>query len=285
MRSRLVYAVALLLVLCGCVEQHRTIKSNALEYLYPKGTGDYPPADVLLTVPVRVGIAFAPPKGGWQDVFTEDQKQALLDKIVAAFEHRETIQSVQAIPSIYLTSGGGFADLDRVTSAFGIDLMALVSYDQVQFSDTGKSSLAYWTLIGAYFVEGEKSETRTMLDAAVFDIRSRAMLFNASGRSASRGRATPLEVERELRSRSGQGFESATVDLIANLETALDAFQEQAKTGTVRGPGTPAIAVVDEAGQPVAAGGSGGGAVGLGELVAATLLVLSGLCRWRRKSA
>jgi rhombotail lipoprotein len=268
----------------ACVPMQRQLESNALEYLYPSGAPAAPSAEVKIALPARVGIAFAPAPVGRQETFTEGQKQALSTKIADAFEGRPSIGSVQAIPSTYLKAGGGFADLDRVAAAFGIDLIVLVSYDQVQFSDPGKASIAYWTIVGAYFVKGEKNETSTMLDAAVFDIASRTMLFNASGRSGVSGRATPIAADRALRERSATGFEGATADLITNLDTALDAFQEQAKSGTIRGPGTPAVAFVDERGQPaVSGGGSGGGAAGLGEIAAAAVLAAAALAASRAR--
>ena len=283
MRLRLpACTVALLLALSGCVSSQRQIRSNALEYLYPKGVDATPASDITLKVPVRVGIAFAPPSSTWQVTFTEEQKQALLAKVAGAFRDRPPIGSVQEIPSIYLKSGGGFADLDRVAAAFGVDLMAILSYDQVQFSDTTASSIAYWTIVGAYFVKGEKNETRTMLDAAVFDIPSRAMLFTASGRSGVHGSATPLGSERALRSRSEEGFLQATDDLIAHLTTSIDAFRAQAKTGTVHGPGTPAVTIVD---QRVASGGggSGGGVAGAGDAAALLLLAVAAVLGWRAR--
>jgi rhombotail lipoprotein len=270
-----VCVVALSVALAGCTSGHRQIKSNALEYLYPKGAEAMPAADVTLRIPARVGVAFAPPASTWQETFTEEQKQVLLGKVAAAFRDRPPIGSVQEIPSIYLKAGGGFEDLDRVAAAYGIDLIALVSYDQVQFSDTSAASLAYLTIIGAYVVKGEKNETRTMLDAAVFDIPSRAMLFTASGRSGVRGSATPLGSERSLRGRGEEGFLQATDDLIANLMTSLDAFRTQAASGTIHGPGTPAVTIVDEhAGN--GGGGSGGGTAGLWDFTALALLVAAG---------
>lgn len=279
-RTHQALGIVTVLALSGCVSTHQKIKSNALEYLYPHGAAASPASDVTLKVPVRVGIAFAPTTAGWQDTFTEDQRRLLLQRIADAFRDRPSIASVQTIPSTYLNDAGGFEDLDRVAAGFGIDLVTLVSYDQVQFTDTGKASIAYLTLVGAYFVKGEKNETRTLLDAAVFDIPSRAMLFNASGRSGSKSSSTPTEVARELRDRSAQGFSEATDDLITNLGTALDAFRDQAKSGTVRGPGTPAVTIESE---PVNVDGSGGGAVGLGDAAAVLLLAGAALLGWRAR--
>jgi rhombotail lipoprotein len=280
-------ALSLYLVLVSaCVVQHRQLKSNALEFLYPEQTEAVPPRDVALKLPVRVGVGFAPAQGTQRAGFTETQKQALLERIAEAFRDREGIASVEAIPSTFLSPKGGFDNVDRLVPALGIDLIALVSYDQFQFSESGRSSWAYWTLVGAYLVKGEKNETRTMMNTVVYDIPSRVMLFNASGQSSVKGKSLPVQIEKALRERSEQGFEEATDDLIASLSTAIDAFQAQAATGSVRGPGTPAIEMVDSSGQPVQRSGSGGaGSLPLAAVFAALALVtLATLARRRRES-
>lgn len=283
MKIRPIVCALLLFGGAACATVPARVRSNALEFLYPKGAEAAPPGDVTLTIPVRVGVAFAPPAASWSDRFTTNQKQALTQRVVGAFAGKAGIAGVEAIPPGFLTPSGGFDDLDRLRSAFGIDLIALISYDQMQFSETGVSSWAYWTIVGLYTVKGEKNETRTFMDAVVYDIRSRALLFNASGQSSIGGKATPVDSARVLRETSEQGFEAATDDLIANLDTALQAFQAQAATGSVRGPGTPAIAMVDESGQIVGGSGSGGGAAfGMVDLIAAALLLAAGAAvrRW-----
>ncbi|MEE9218723.1 MAG: rhombotarget lipoprotein [Acidobacteriota bacterium] len=263
----------------------KRLKTNALEFLYPNGTEAIAPTGVRLNLPVRVGLAFAPASYDRQDIFAETQKQFLLSRIAAAFEDNEAINSVEVIPSGYLSPRGSFDNLDRLSVAFGIDLMALVSYDQIQFSETGRSSWAYWTLVGVYFVKDEKNDTRTLLDAVIYDISSRAMLFHATGQSSSTGKSTPIDVSKDLRERSEAGFEQATDDLIANLGTALDAFEKEASTGLVRGPGTPTIAIYDSSGQQIEArkGGNGAGAFGIPELLGVGLLISLGLLSRRRK--
>jgi rhombotail lipoprotein len=275
----LLSAVCLTLLGTGCASVHREIRSNALDFLYPKGVEARPPTDVTLTIPVRVGIAFPPVRqSSWEDTFTEDRKQVLLERIAAAFRGRPEIADVQVIPSVYLQPEGGFANLDRIAASFGIDLVALVSYDQHQFSNSGTSSILYWTLIGAYVVKGEKNEIRTQLGAAVFDIESRMMLFTAGGQSSVGGRSTPIKIETTLRGLSDEGFRAATDDLIVNLDAALDLFKDQAQAGTVRGAGTPAVAVVDATtGAPISEGGDSGGAVAGIELLALVLLLA---CAW-----
>jgi len=223
---------------------------------------------VSLNIPLRVGVAFAPGRTGMEDPFTEVQKQALLSRIQEAFESKDFVQSIDVIPSHYLSPGGSFANLDRLATAFGIDLIGLVSYDQRQFAETTGKSWTYLTVLGAYMVKGEKNETRTVMDAVIYDIPSRTLLFRAAGSNTSKGASTPMAVNRRLREASEGGFDDATDELIANLDTALVAFREQAKSGSVRGPGTPAIELVSESG-----GGGGAGALGLTGLLAAIALL------------
>jgi rhombotail lipoprotein len=250
------------------------MRSSALDFLYPNGTTAVASGDVRLTVPVRVGVAFAPAK---YTAIGENQKQELLERVAGSFRGRKTIGSVQVIPDAYLRPGGGFANVDQLKPAFGIDILALVSYDQLQLSETTRASWAYWTVIGAYIVKGEKNETRTVLEAVVYDIPSRAMLFHAGGTDESSGRATPVDTGRKLRQASEAGFDRATNELIGNLDAALKEFGKQAASGHVRGPGTPAIALVDESGQPVRAGA---GALGLLEALLAAFVLLTAV--WRR---
>lgn len=283
-RVRIVPLLALALVALACVPQQRQIRSSALDFLYPTGHEAGAEEDVTLRLPVRVGVAFAPARVAGLDSFTETQRQQLLDRVAAAFRGRDGIASVEAIPSSFLEPGGGFDNLDRVAAALGVDVVALISYDQFQFSESGRSSWAYWTLIGAYIVEGEKNETRTVLDAVVYDIASRAMLFHASGSDASTDRSTPVDAAKVLRRRSEESFSLATDDLIERLDDALAAFEEQAATGTVRGAGTPAIAMLDEQGRPIGSGGEGG-AGSLGAFAAALLAALAALGLATRRNA
>lgn len=277
--------VILLLVpialLTACASTSRQFRSSAIEYLYPSGKEAEPSRDITLRLPARVAIAFVPVAWGSSehDVLTESLKQEILEQIAAGFRGRDTIGDIRVIPSTYVKPGGGYEDLDRIAAAFGVDLAVLISYNHAQFSDSGPASLAYWTIIGAYVVKGEKQETRTVIDAAVIDIASRALLFSATGEGRGSGSATLASMQRELREQSEKAFRSAADDLVAKLDIALTEFQAQAKTGTVRGPGTPAIGITSTA----SPGAAGGGAAGAGELLLAALVAGAGLAARRRR--
>jgi rhombotail lipoprotein len=270
----------LLIAAAGCggtLPPSRRVNS-ALDFLYPEGATAEPASQVVLRLPVRVGLAFAPNQVSQADPITEEQKHRLLDRVAAAFEEHEAIGHLEVVPTTYLQPGGGFANLEQIRGSLGLDLMVLLSYDQSQFTESTRASWTYLTVIGPLLIEGEKNDTRTVMDAVVYDIRSRALLFRAAGESTVKGHSSPLNVARKRRTFASEGFEKATGDLIASLNAALEQFEEQAKTGTVQGAGTPQIAMYDAKGEQITAT-SGGGALGMPELIIAALLGLSLLVR------
>jgi rhombotail lipoprotein len=136
----LITALAIGLIVMGsaaCAPRQTVVRTNTLQFLYPAGSAGTTPGAVSLRVPVRVGLAFAP--AGEATIghpISEEQRQQLLRKIADAFRQKEFISSIEAIPSTYLVPGGGFENLDRVKTAFGIDLITLVSFEQVRFTAT-----------------------------------------------------------------------------------------------------------------------------------------------------
>lgn len=248
------WLVMLLCVGCGTLEVRKS--SSAVDYLFPEGAPASAPRDVTLRLPVRVGIAFAP--GGESSrhdalsqfsdegtALSEVDRQRILKQVAEAVTQLDEVETAQTIPGQYLHEGGSFDELDQLAHTFGIDLIVLLSYDQLQFSHTNGWSLTYMTLVGAWFVEGEDNQTQTFVEAMVYDIPSRTLLFRASGSSQLGGSATPLDTLPELLRDATAGLAKSTEDLLANLGDALTAFEKQISSGTVRGPGTAAIEVME----------------------------------------
>ena len=292
MRHRIALLLGSLLVLvqaAGCVgsmpPSHRV--NSALDFLYPQGaTAARPASEVVLKLPLRVGLAFAPNRDHQPDPITEAQKQQLLSRVAAAFKENKAVSHLEVVPTTYLQPAGGFANLDQIRSSLGLDLMVLVSYDQSQFTEATRASWTYLTVVGPLLIEGEKNDTRTVMDAVVYDINSQALLFRAAGESTVKGRSSPLNVDRKRRVYAAEGFEQATRSLIENLHTALARFDEQARNGTVQGPGTPMIAMYSAKGERItASSGGGGGALGIPELILAALIGVSLLLRRRAAGA
>jgi len=269
----------------GCATGSYQRRASVVEYLYPRGTPAVPPTDVTLHLPLAVGIAFAPAKNNYgSDVFDERQRRDLLEKIAKAFRDRPQISRVDVLSGTDLTPGGSFENLDQIAAMQGIDVVVLLSYEQVQFEDMRRSSLTYWTIVGAYIVEGQENETSTVLDASVLDIRSRALLFRASGTSKVKRGSTAVDSSSEMRNASTEGFEVATKELIENLSSTLEAFREQARAGHVRGAGTPAITVTSAGTGDGGGGGSGAGATGALEALAAGVLALGAAAAQRKRA-
>lgn len=238
--SLLILAVSI--SLSGCAGQQSRTKSSVIDYLYPnKSEIVVQPSIPVLHIPIKVGIAFVPDQQSgtrgrnmWSGfmragALTEANKANLLKKAADHFSAYEFVSDIEIIPSAYLTPGGSFQNLEQIKTMYGIDVIALVSYDQVQFTDEDMLSLTYWTLVGAYIFSGEKNDTSTMIDIVVYDINSKKMLFRAPGTSNIKGTSTPINLSEQLRKDSLLSFENATEDAIKNLDVQLELFRDKIK--------------------------------------------------------
>lgn len=258
-----VFALLPLLFLSGCTHlwlgrADRHEAGSLVQFLYPKT--DAPiitPQIPTLHLPLRVGIAFVPAgthsrSRGLESNFSEAQKTMLLRTVADEFRKLNFIASIEIVPTTYLRSGGGFENLDQLKTIMGLDVVALIAYDQAQNSSETAWSLAYWTIVGAYIVPAQRNETHTLVEAAVYDIASRSLLFRAPGTSAIKDHATPLRSEAELRIDSATGFTAAAADMTKNLKVELDTFKIRAKENPEQ------IRVVDRPGYRLAGSWEGG---------------------------
>lgn len=265
--------------LAGCSRSwwgHRTearYTSSVVEYLYPGQQRAESPAVPRLALPLRVGVAFVPDgKTGPQGPrLSEKEKMDLMERVSGEFKKYSFVQSIELIPSAYLRPAGGFDNLGQIRTMYGTEVIALLSYDQVQHTDQGLLSLSYWTIVGAYIFKGEKNDTSTMIDAAVYDVTSRKMLFRAPGTSHVKGKATLVNLSEQLREDSSAGFRIAADDLAVNLEDQLARFQEKVKEAPQE------YQVVHKEGH------GGGGMASLGPAFCAAVLGLAGVCLSSRK--
>jgi len=240
--------VALLIVegAGGCATGETRHVTSAVDYLYPDKDPVVAPGIPVLNIPLRIGIAFVPgsgksevrsrrtsgeflPSQSGNLVLTEKQRMDLMQEVANYFKKYAFVKDIEIIPSAYLKPHGSFTNLDQIRTMYGVDVIALLSYDQVQFMDQGAISLTYWTIVGAYVIPGQRNDTHTMLDAVVFDIKSRKMLFRAPGTSHIQGNATPVNLSEQLRADSDKGFSAAAKEMITNLDEQLTLFKEKVK--------------------------------------------------------
>lgn len=266
----LLCALALLL-LGGCASMFapRSVHQagSVVDYLYPdaREAPALQPSVTRLRLPARVGIAFVP--GGAAGGPSDLERQQLLERVKAAFSQYDFIGNIEVIPSSYLRPRGGFDNLDQIARMFDVDVMVLVSYDQIRFNDVNRLAVLYWTVVGAYVIKGDRYDVQTLVDAAVFDVHSRKLLFRAPGTSQVKGTSTLAGYSQEIRGAQNDGYGQAVGQLIPNLQAQLAGFRERVKSD-------PGIQIERSAG----ANGNGHG--GAGDLGWPVALLLAGAAAW-----
>ena len=233
---------------CGHYTTQRT--SNVLAYLHP---GETQSAEVSkdiskislpnIPIPITLGIAFVPESrtitsGGDTKIepLTEKFKMEMMRELTAQLRQYSIFAGIEEIPSTYLKVGGSFANIDQIRAMTGVDVIGLVSYDQVQFTDRGLVSLLYWTGIGWYFVPGEKNDTNTMIDAALYHIPTRKPLLRATAQSGVYHYSTPMNQSQNLRDDSENGFKEALHMLAADFKKQLDLLKSTLGKGAAASP-------------------------------------------------
>lgn len=228
-----VVMICLLLTACaGYMGDHRRgVSSSLVDYLYPDG--EIPPrhdeATPHLTLPLTVGLAFVPAQEFAPFMIPEAQKTQLLEEVKKKFADLDFIKEIIVIPETYLRSSKGFEGVGQIARLYGLDVVALVSYDQVSVTSETTSSLLYWTIVGAYVIKGNENSATTFVDTAVFDVRSQKMLFRAPGVSETTNKSTLIGVSASERDAREEGFELAMADMSTNLAAELDRFKQKIK--------------------------------------------------------
>lgn len=226
--------IALFLTSCASYfgqEGRRGVSSSLVDYLYPDG--QVPPkhdeTTPQLRLPLTVGLAFVPSEKGTSFSLPEAKKTQLLEGVKQKFVGLEYVKEIIIVPETYMRSSKGFEGVGQVARLYGLDVVALVSYDQVAVTSETKSSVLYWTIVGAYFIKGNQNQATTFVDTAVFDVNSRKMLFRAPGVSDVQQSSSLVEVDQVNRGVREKGFELAVADMTNNLAVELDRFKEKIK--------------------------------------------------------
>ena len=174
------------------------------------------------------------------------QEQDLHQRVSALFESKPWTQSFKVIPSQYLAKEGGFDDLAKVARAFHVDVVALVSVEQIQFSQPRWYAWTYWTLVGAYMVKGDKNDTATLVDAAIYHVPSRTFLFRAGATGTVKGDSTWSQREDAFRQQSHESLRLAMEHLSVALDQGVAGFKQDLLKGTRHD-----VLLVDRDGNPL----------------------------------
>ena len=227
-------ALAASVALAGCASMDKGNKqrqvASVLSFLFPGDQAVIPVATqvAVIKVPFRIGVAFVPDTAKAEFRLSETERQQLAGRVRDAFVNYPFISTIEPVSSLYLEAGGGFANLERVAALLNLDVIALISYDQVQHADASGWSFLYWTGLGAYVIEGDRYEVLTAVECTVFDIRSRRLLMRASGTSTNKGKATMVAFGEKSREGRGQSFGEAMDQMIGSLHKEVQTFRETA---------------------------------------------------------
>lgn len=232
--SKLCLVIVIALSVSSCAtyfgpDSRRGVSSSLVDYLYPDGEvpPKYEETKPHLQLPLSVGLAFVPSKNHAYFTLPEAKKNLLLEEVKQKFVNLDYVREITVIPETYMRSSSGFKGMGQIARLYNLDVIALVSYDQVVVTSETKSALSYWTLVGAYLIEGNQNQATTFVDTAVFDVNSRKILFRAPGVSDIKQSSTLMEVGQANREVMDQGFTLAMTDMSNNLVKELMRFEER----------------------------------------------------------
>lgn len=218
--------------------QKQTHSSSLAKFLYPNKQIKVDTVNQIpqLTLPVKIGLAFLPSRNWRGNTLDSSNQYRLLSKVKSRFSQHRYIDEIKIIPSTYLRhhnskGGSGFDTLNQVARLHDVDVIALVSFDQLTQTLHNNASLLYWTIVGMYVIPGNENTIQTFVDTAVFDVRSQKMLMRAPGISKLRKRSTAIGVDHVMQNKSYAGFNLAFDDMMTNLDTELLIFKEKVKQG------------------------------------------------------
>ena len=227
-------SLALLVAIGGCASLDNTTRqrqvASVLTYLFPGSEAAPSTSDsvAVIRVPFRIGIAFVPDSTDPQFRLPESDRLKLAGQVRDAFSSYPFVSEIEAVPSMYLEPAGGFANLDRIAALLKLDVVALVSFDQVQNAGATGWSFLYWTGIGAYVIDGDQYDILTSVETTVFDIKSRRLLMRAGGVSNIKGAATMVGFSERAREARTRGFDEAVREMISKLHSEVKGFRERA---------------------------------------------------------
>ena len=234
------------LLLVGCGKPNTTIQrqSSLMGYLSPVADKDAAPGSqgpATVRLPLALGVAFLPSNnshsssfwnGNAETVFLPpESERRMAEQFRISLAGKPWIGSLRMIPSSDLAGNGGGQGLERVAALNHVEAIILIAVNQVQVSHPKASSLAYWTGVGGYVVRGDKNDTSTLLDAGLYHVASRNLLFRADATSLVQGSSSWNKRDQRLQENSLVGLSRAMEGLVVNLDQAAAVFQQDVAMG------------------------------------------------------
>ncbi|QOX78243.1 rhombotarget lipoprotein [Trichlorobacter lovleyi] len=228
---------AIILVACfvfcsGCASYNsglRTVQkqSNLASFLFSCNQPQTPAQKAPLQLPARVGVAFVPGDPASSNL-PETTKKEVIETVRAQLaKHTKYVAGAQAIPSIYLTPRGGVQNLEQVAQQFGVDVIVILGANQFQKHERNSlAALLDVTIIGQYLIPGNTVDTATVLEAAVYHVPSRALIFRTDGANKKRSRSTRYGSSQTAQNDAADSILDASKKLVVSIGEALVGFEK-----------------------------------------------------------
>lgn len=219
----------LLVATSGCsvfgTERVRHSKTTSLvNFLYPDGEIPQDLPSPTLRLPLRIGLAYIPEKGRTSPVH-ESKKIELLNAIKNEFKNLKYVDSIEIIPAIYFSNRG--ESLQQIKQLYQLDVMALVSYDQIVNRNENILAVTYLTIVGNYIFPGSQFKVSTLIDLALIDLESKRLLFRAAGTHGSKGLSAEAYTSQRYNKHQNEDFSRAMAVMQANLSVELMNFEHR----------------------------------------------------------
>jgi len=228
---------AIILMACfvfcsGCASYNsglRTVQkqSNLASFLFSGNQPQAPAQKAPLQLPAKVGIAFVPGDPASSNLPDTTKKEVIEAVRSQLAKHTKYVAGAQSIPSIYLTPSGGVQNLEQVAQQFGVDVIVILGANQLQKHE--RNSLAAFldvTIIGQYLIPGNTVDTATVLEAAVYHVPSRALIFRTDGANQKTSRSTRYGSSQTAQNDSASSILDASKKLVVSIGEALVGFEE-----------------------------------------------------------
>jgi rhombotail lipoprotein len=227
-----VFVLATSLILCaGCaygVNPHTVQRqSNLASYLFGDCAPQQPAQKVPLTFPSRVGVTFVPNDPASPSI-PETAKKEMIDSVRSLLaKHTKYVAGAQNIPSTYLSPKGGVCNLEQVARQFDVDVIVLLGANQ--FQNHERNPIAAFmdiTIIGAFVIPGNTVNTSTVLEAAVYHVPSRSLIFRTDGTDKISSRSTQFGSSQSANNDAVSSIENALKQLVVSIGGALAGFEK-----------------------------------------------------------
>ncbi len=208
-------------------EKVRHSKTTSLvSFLYPSGKIPDDLKSPVLHLPLRVGLAYVPESGGHGNIDPR-LKLELLNTIKLQFENRRYVQDIQIIPQLYMSQSNHADQLKQIRQLYQLDVIALVSYDQIVNRKENLLAITYLTIVGNYIFPGSHFNVSTLIDMALIDLDSKRLLFRAAGTHGSKGASAEAYTRHQYDKHQNRDFAHAMDMLKTNLANELQAFENR----------------------------------------------------------